>query len=61
MEVDAMGMTDNQWYGDLRNQLDNWNFAKKKLESKGDDGQKIADALEIINMNIRRIKENLEK
>ncbi|MBQ9437243.1 MAG: hypothetical protein IJU50_02825 [Lachnospiraceae bacterium] len=57
-----MGMTDSQWYGDLRNQLDNWEQVKELLEDDSlKDNPAAKKAMERVNKNISRIKENLEK
>lgn len=53
--VEEMGMTDNQWKDNLRNQLENWEEVEELLK----DG-KTEDALKKIEKVKTRINKGLE-
>ena len=54
--MEVLAMTNEQWYGEIRNQIENWKDVKELLEEA--DTEK---ALKKINRIIKMLEENLEK
>ena len=54
--MEGLDMTNEQWYGDIRKQIEDWEDVKELLET--DTKEK---ALKKINRIIKRLNENLEK
>ena len=55
-----MGMTNEQWYADVRNQLEDWEDVRELVQKTADSIEKEM-ALKKIDRTIKRLKENLEK
>ncbi len=61
MEVlQDMGMTNEQWYADLRNQLEDWEDVRELVQQTPDSPEKEL-ALKKIDRTMKRLRENLEK
>lgn len=58
--MEDMGMTNEQWYADVRNQIEDWEDVQELIQNMP-DGQEKALALKKINRTIKRLRENLEK
>lgn len=54
--IQDMGMTNEQWYGDVRKQIEDWEEVKELLEEEEKE-----KAIKKINRIIKRLTENLEK
>ena len=61
MEVmEDVGMTNEQWYADLRNQLEDWEDVRELVAGTPDSSEKQL-ALKKIDRTMKRLRENLEK
>ena len=61
MEVlQDMGMTNEQWYADLRNQLEDWEDVRELVQQTPDSPEKEL-AVKKIDRTMKRLRENLEK
>lgn len=53
-------MTNEQWYADLRNQLEDWEDVRELVQQTPDSPEKEL-ALKKIDRTMKRLRENLEK
>lgn len=58
--IQDMGMTNEQWYADLRNQLEDWEDVRELVQQTPDSPEKEM-ALKKIDRTMKRLRENLEK
>lgn len=55
-----MGMTNEQWYADVRNQIEDWEDVRELVQGTPDSPEKEL-ALKKIDRTLKRLRENLEK
>lgn len=55
-----MGMTNEQWYADLRSQLEDWEDVRELVQRTSVSPEKEL-ALKKIDRTMKRLRENLEK
>ena len=58
--MEDMGMTNEQWYADIRNQIEDWEDVRELIQQTPDSPEKVL-ALKKIDRTLRRLRENLEK
>ena len=58
--MEDMGMTNEQWYADIRNQIEDWEDVRELIQQTPDSPEKEL-ALKKIDRTLRRLRENLEK
>jgi hypothetical protein len=60
VRMEDMGMTNEQWYADIRNQIEDWEDVRELIQQTPDSPEKEL-ALKKIDRTLRRLRENLEK
>lgn len=60
VRMEDMGMTNEQWYADIRNQIEDWEDVRELVQQTPDSPEKEL-ALKKIDRTLKRLRENLEK
>lgn len=58
--IESMGMTNEQWYADVRNQIEDWEDVRELVQGTPASPEKEL-ALKKIDRTLKRLRENLEK
>lgn len=58
--METLGMTNEQWYADVRNQIEDWEDVREMIQETPDSPGK-EQALKKIDRTLKRLRENLEK
>lgn len=58
--METLGMTNEQWYADVRNQIEDWEDVREMIQGTPDSlGKELA--LKKIDRTLKRLHENLER